>query len=179
MMETFYFKSIKEIIKEKENIERKLGIKIRITGKKVSINEEPYKEYEASIILEAISFGFSAKKSLSLLEEEMIFRKINIKDFTRRKNLHEVRARIIGREGKTKRTIENISGCDIILKDNTLGIIGSAESVELATMALKNLIKGSKQANVYRFLERTNKTKNIDELGLKDKEQEKKQVTKQ
>ena len=91
--------------------------------------------------------------------------------------MSEVRGRIIGREGKTKRTIEEISGCDLYINEdiNQIGIIGNAESIEEATTALTNLIKGSKHANVYRFLEKINteRKKNRFDLGLKNKNEKK------
>jgi len=156
-METIYFESAREVKKNKRELEEKLKVAIAFQGRKASIEGQPFAEYEASMVLEAINFGFSAKAALQLTDEQFIFRKIPIKNFTKRKNLKEVRARIIGREGKTKRTLEEISGCSIIVKDsNMIGIIGSAESIEEATTALANLIRGSKQANIYRFLERMN-----------------------
>jgi len=175
-METLYFKKIKELQKEKDRLESKLGVSIIINGKKVSIKtdkEDAFYEYEALIVLEAMQFGFSAKKALDLLNDDFVFRKIPIKQFTRRKNLKEVRGRIIGKEGKTKSTIEEISSCDMLINEdeNAVGIIGPADEIEEATTAISNLIKGSKQANVYRFLERINAGKKAfdTDLGLKIK----------
>ena len=170
-METIHFKRIKELQKEKERLEQRLKVKINIQGKKVTLEGDSFNEYEALMILEAMQFGFSAKKALTLMDEQIIFRKIPIKNFTRRKNLTEVRGRIIGKEGKTKKTIENISGCDIAINENEIGIIGPAEEIEEATTAITNLIRGTKQANVYRFLERINTGKKdlSMDLGLKIK----------
>ena len=156
-METIYFENTKEIKKAKEEIEKNLNVTITFTGKKAVIEGAPLNEYEAWNILDAISFGFSAKKALQLKESELSFKKINIKDFTRRKNMYDVRARIIGKEGKVKRTIENLSDCEMIIKDNVIGIIGYAESIDIVITALTNLIRGSKVSNVYNFLERMNR----------------------
>ncbi len=175
-MESFYFNKIKDLQKEKVNLEKKLKVKISISGKKVIVEGSPLEEYEASIIMEAMQFGFSAKKALALSNDDIIFRKIPIKTFTRRKNMKEVRGRIIGKEGKTKNTIEEISSCDMVVNEeqNQIGLIGSAHEMDEATTAIQSLIKGSKQANVYRFLERMNKEKRkIDtDLGLKLKKKE-------
>ena len=170
-METLYFKKVKELQNEKERLERRLEVKINIQGKKVTIEGDSFKEFEALMILEAMQFGFSANKALTLMDEQIVFRKIPIKSFTRRKNLTEVRGRIIGKEGKTKRTIEDISGCDLAINDGEIGIIGPAEQIEEATTAITNLIRGTKQANVYRFLERINTGKKdlSTDLGLKIK----------
>jgi ribosomal RNA assembly protein len=106
-----------------------------------------------------MQFGFSAKKALTLLNDDITFRKIPIKNFTRRKNLKEVRGRIIGKEGKTKRTIENIADCEVIVNGNEVGVICTADEVEETTTAITNLIRGTKEANIYGFLERMNKEK--------------------
>ena len=171
-MESLYFNRLKELKKEKRELEKKLGINIEIKGKLVAISGDPPKEYDAYIVLEAMQFGFSAKVALSLLNNDIIFRKIPIKPFTRRKNLKEVRGRIIGREGKTKRTIEDISGCSVVITDSAVGIIGPAHEIEEATYGIQKLIRGSKQANVYRFLERMNagKKKFDTDIGLKIKD---------
>lgn len=160
-METLYFKHVKELQNEKEILEKKLGITIEITRKLVKFEGPAVNEYEAKFVLEAMQFGFSAKQAVQLLEEDIIFRKIPIKNFTRRKNLREVRARLIGKEGKTKRTIENIASCEIIINDdeNSIGIICTADELDNATTAITNLIRGTKEANVYGYLERMNAEK--------------------
>src|SRR3989338_9068836 len=107
-METIYLENTKAIRKEKADLERALDVKISIKGKEFSISGNPIQEYEASLVLEAMSLGFSSKKALQLKNDEFVFRKISIKQFTRRKDLHDVRARLIGTKGKTKRTMEEI-----------------------------------------------------------------------
>lgn len=155
-MEMVFFEKTGEIRRTREELEQKLNVKIDLKGRKAEITGETFDEYQASIILEAISFGFSTKKALLLTEEGMVFIKIPIKNYTRRKNLKEVRARVIGREGKTKRTIEQVSGCSLVINENEVGVIGLAEDVEEAKTALASLIKGTKEGNVYKYLENLN-----------------------
>ena len=155
-MQIIVVERVAELKKNKEEIEKRLNVSISLTGKKVTIDGAAVDEYEAAIVLDALSLGFSAKKALLLTDPDNTFRKIHIKNFTRRKDLDVVRARLIGTEGKTRKTLEVVADCDIIVGDSEVGIIGSAESIEKAITAITNLIKGSKQANVYRFLERMN-----------------------
>ena len=173
-METLIFERINEIGKNKRELEKKLGVSIKIEGKKITIDGEPIAEFTALQILNAINFGFSSKKALFLLDTEMQFKILNIKNFTRRKNLREIKSRLIGTEGKTKKTIEEVADCNIVIneKDNEVGIIGLADSMGDVTTAIANLIRGSKQANVYRYLENMNreKRKYPDDLGLKTKD---------
>ncbi|MBX4212337.1 hypothetical protein KW787_02690 [Candidatus Pacearchaeota archaeon] len=170
-METLLVERTGEIRRTKEELEEKLKVKITIVGRKVTIEGDPLEEYEASAVLDAISFGFSAKKALMLKSEDMIFRKIPIRNFTRRKDLRDVKSRLIGTEGKTKKTVETIAECDIVIQKNSVGVIGSTESVDAAETAITNIIKGSKQANAYRYLERMNQSRKVhpEGLGLKEK----------
>jgi len=157
-METLHLDQTAEIRRNLAELERTLKVKIKIVGKKVTIEGEPMNEYEAVQIFEAMGLGFSSREALQLKDEDMIFRIIALKDFTRRKDLREVRARVIGAKGQTKRVIEEISGCKIVVKeDNLIGIIGHSESIDAAITAITNIIKGTKQANAYRYLEKMNK----------------------
>lgn len=158
-MDTIITNRTKEIRKNLKELQDKLKVAITILGKKVTIAGESLDEYEAMNVIDAIASGFSAKKALTLLDEDNIFRKLHIKDFTRRKDLKEVRARIIGREGRTKHTLENIANCEIAIQENTISIIGTAESIDNITTAIKNIVRGTKQANAYNFLERINSAK--------------------
>lgn len=146
-----------ELKREKKFLEKTLNIKITIQGKKVTIDGDPLDEYEADLVLDAMSFGFPAKTAAILKNEDFAFRKINIKDYTRRKNLKEVLRRIIGTHGKTRKTLENISGSKIIIKDHEVGIIGPSEEIEYTITATANIIRGSKQTNTYKYLEKINR----------------------
>ena len=158
------FERTSEVKKTKKELEKNLDVEIDIKGKKVVAKGQPLNEYEATKVLDAINFGFSAKKALSLKEENVVFRILNIKKFTKKKNLKVVRARIIGKQGKTKKTIENISNAHIIIKDNEIGIIAQADSIEDIVTALTSLIRGTKQSNTYRYLEKFNRLKHEQAL---------------
>jgi|SRR3989338_5914833 len=158
-METIIFDRTNELRKNLKELERKLNVKISATGRKVTISGDALDEYEAMIILDAMSRGFSASKALMLKEEGMSFRVLSIKDFTRKKNLKEVRARIIGRQGRTRKTMEDISGAEIVVHDNDVGIIAHSENMDEIVKSITALVRGTKQANTYRHLERINKMK--------------------
>jgi rRNA processing protein Krr1/Pno1 len=96
-----------------------------------------------------------------------MFEIINIKDHTTRKDLGRVRARIIGKSGKTLKTLNTLTQCYFEVKDNCVGIIGDPEYIKNAQEAVIYLIKGSKQSNVYSFLEK-HQVKPVFDLGLKE-----------
>jgi KH domain-containing protein len=167
-MEEIYLYRLKEIQKNKEKLEKSLGISIEINGKKAILSGDPLAEYEATIIFQAINFGFSVYKALILKDPEYTFRIIPIKVHTRKKNLESVKGRVIGKNRKTMDAIENISSCYIKLKDNEVAVIGYADTIEEVSTAIKSLIKGTKQSNIYHFLEKVNAGRIPDNLGLKD-----------
>jgi ribosomal RNA assembly protein len=96
-----------------------------------------------------------------------LFEILNIKECTPQKNFERVRGRVIGKEGKALKTISNLSDCHIELSGNKVGIIGNCENIRTVEEACKLLIKGSKHANVYAYLEK-HKIEPIIDLGLKE-----------
>lgn len=173
-METLFFEKPSVIRREKKRFEQELNVTITIVGRKVTLEGAPLDEYVALMVLDALAFGFTPKEALTLKQEDTIFQKVPIKNFTRRKNLHDVRSRLIGTEGKTRRTIEEIADCIIVIGESAVGIIGPAAGVDTTIQGVVNLIRGTKQANTYRFLERINteRKKHLEGLGLKTKSTE-------
>jgi len=166
-MQKIICEKITRIIKSKGNLERELNVKLDIDGKEVSISGEPEDEYIAERVIEALDFGFPFSDALKIKKEDIMFEILNVKECTNKKNFERVRGRIIGKEGKALRTISNLGDCAIELSGNKLGIIGCAENMRPVEEACKLLIKGSKHANVYAYLE-GHKPEPIIDLGLKE-----------
>ena len=154
------------ILKNKKKLEKSLKVKIFNRGKEVTINGSPEAEYTAEKVIDALEFGFPYSTALLIKEENCVLEILNIKDHTTRKDLERVRARIIGKKGKTLSTLSNLTRCNFELKDNYIGIIGNPEFIHNAEEALILIIKGSKQGNVYAHLEK-HQVKEPDDLGLK------------
>ena len=104
-------------------------------------------------VIEAMGLGFSAAEALDLKNEKYSFATIPIKTIAKRRNLSQVRARVIGTQRRVLDNIESLTGCEIVLHDNMVGIIGLVENVRKAAYAVRKLISGSKHANVYSYLE--------------------------
>jgi len=167
-MKTIYSENSRKIIQNKKKLEKDLNVKISRKGKDVIISGTVEDEFTAEKTIDAINFGFPVKQAILIKQEELMFEIIPIKVLTRRHDLKTIKARIIGKRGQTLKVLEELSDCLIVLKEdeNEVGIIGDPENIESAQEALIHLIKGSKQANVYRFLEKNKPTKILD-LGLK------------
>ena len=165
-MKTILSEKLPRILKNKKRLESKLNIKISNRGKEVQINGKPEEEYIAEKVIDALNFGFPFSVAISIKEESLEFEILNIKDHTTRKDLERVRARIIGKGGKTLKTLNQLTKCNFELKDNFVGIIGLPELIENAQESVISIIKGSKQSNVYSHLEK-NQPKSVIDLGLK------------
>jgi ribosomal RNA assembly protein len=168
-MKNIIIDKIARIIKSRKKLEHELNVKITNNGKEVTIEGEAEDEYFAEKILEALNFGFPFATALLIKSEEYLFEVIKIKDHTRRKDMSVIRARIIGKEGRTLRALNQLTGCFFELKDNVIGIIGDAEYIKNAQESIIFIIRGSKQANVYSYLEK-HQIQPVIDLGLKIKE---------
>jgi len=166
-MKTILSEKLPRILKNKKRLESKLNIKISNRGKEVQIDGKPEDEYLAEKVIDAINFGFSFSVAISIKEENLEFEVLNIKDHTTRKDLERVRARIIGKGGKTLKTLNQLTKCNFEIKDNQIGIIGAPELIENAQESVISIIKGAKQSNVYSHLEK-NQPKPVLDLGLKE-----------
>ncbi len=161
------------ITKNRKNLKKKLGVEITNRGREVFIDGSPENEYTAEKVIEALDFGFPFSVALMIKEQDYLFEVIKIKDYTRKKDMERIRARIIGKKGKTLKTFEELTKCFFELKDNQIGIVGDAEYIKNAQDAIVSIIRGAKQANVYNYLER-HQVKPIYDFGLKDKDEERK-----
>ena len=166
-MKKLISEKLPRILKNKRKLENTLNVKITNRGKEVYIEGDSIEEYTAEKVIEAIEMGFPISVALSIKEDDASFEVINIKDHTPKKNFGSIRSRIIGKNGKTLKTLSQLTGCHFEIKDNFVGIIGDPESIENAQTSIILIIQGSKQANVYSYLEKHHIRPPFD-LGLKN-----------
>ena len=125
----------------------------------VSIDEagasDPVLALKARDVVQAVARGFSEDRAFRLLNEDAYLEVLDIKDFAHSKNrIAQVRARLIGTRGKTRRIIEELTGVEMSVWGHTVAIIGGAFEMAIAREALVMLLRGSEHKTVYRFLER-------------------------
>lgn len=141
-------------LKNKADLEKNLNVTISVKKDLIEIKGTETDEYIAERPIEAVDYGFSLKDAYLLKDPEYLIQKINIKDITKKHNLELIRARIIGKEGKSLRTITNLTDCAVKLINNTIIIIGKVDEIENAMQAFTSLINGAKHSKVYSRLER-------------------------
>jgi len=153
-MKKIFSEKIPRILKNKKRLEKILNVKITNKGREVFIHGKSEEEYFAEKVIEALNFGFPFSVATLIKKEDLIFEIINIKDYTKRKDLNRIRARIIGKGGKTLKILNQLTNCHFELKDNEVGIIGTPEEIENGQESIISIIRGAKQANVYNFAKR-------------------------
>src|SRR3989344_7011431 len=113
-MEVIYARNARVVRKLKPELEKKLNVKIGFVGNKISVEGNSLDEYSALKVLDAFNFGFSIKKALLLKQENFVFRKVHIKEFTKR-NLKDIMAPLIWKNGKKRKTLSDISLFEVIV----------------------------------------------------------------
>lgn len=168
-----YLENIQDILKFKKKLEEKLKVKISIDNNEVSIEGKPEDEFYATKVVEAINMGFQFKIAMLIKYEDFDFQIIPIKANTTRKDIMRIKGRIIGTGGKTLKTLSHLTKCFFEIKDNNIGVIGNPEYMENAHAAVVSIIKGTKQGNVYSYLEK-HQVEPVIDLGLKVKKKRRK-----
>ena len=153
-----------KIRRNKAKIEKKLDVKIVLRKNDVELKGREDEVYAAERVFLALERNFSIDSALLLANEEYLLEDIYIKSITKRRNTKLVKARIIGKDGSTLRLLSELSNCEIVLHENVVSIIGNFDRIKIATNAITSLIQGSKQANVYAYLEKARRIKRDDEI---------------
>jgi len=68
---------------------------------------------------------------------------------------------VIGKEGKSRKTVEILTETSIVIFGKTVGIVGEAEKVLDARKAVEMLLAGSNHATVYKMLEKKKKQRKL------------------
>ena len=107
-------------------------------------------------IITAIARGFSPERALKLREEDFILYVIDLRELVgrSRSNLNRVKGRVIGRRGKIRGVIEELTETDVSVYGHTISIIGGVSRVMAAREAIIMLVSGVEYKNVYQFLQR-------------------------
>lgn len=132
------------------------------------INEEDsLAEIRSMEVIKAIGRGFSPERAKKLLEDDdMILTLIDLSDIADTpQKLARIRGRIIGREGKAREQIENMTGALVSVYGKTVGIIGMPDQMNDAHTAVTMLINGSDHSTVFNFLDRKKKEAKLDVLN--------------
>ncbi|MCH7850662.1 MAG: hypothetical protein IH845_03400 [Nanoarchaeota archaeon] len=152
-------------------IEDRVKVKISFRKGSIGIKGAELIEFLVDKIIRAVDFGFDVRDALLLVNEDFVLEFIGIKENTRRKNMKDIRSRIIGTGGKARKTIEKLTGAVIVIKKNDIGVIVDSNHLDAVTQGIESLIRGAKHGNVFAYLEKQGALKgriDPDDLGLRN-----------
>jgi ribosomal RNA assembly protein len=159
----------------KKDLENKSGSKINIDSKtgEVTIDdhevEDPLVIIQTENFVKAIGRGFSPEKAWMLYNENIDFFTFNLYDYVGKKESHvqRLKSRVIGREGKTKKVLEDLTDSKVSVYGHTVSIISDIMRMNILKKSIDMLLTGSKHASVYRFVETQMKElKREEKLGF-------------
>jgi ribosomal RNA assembly protein len=148
--------------KTKKEIEMKTHTGLTIDGEEGTVRiegEDPLAVLRCAEIIQAVNRGFSPERAYKLLEDEDIM--LDIIDLSgvcaTTRQMERFRGRIIGKGGRSRAQIENMTGTYLSVQGKTIAIIGLPERVKLARSAVDMLLEGLPHEAVFAFLDKKKK----------------------
>jgi ribosomal RNA assembly protein len=119
-------------------------------------------------VILAISKGFSPERAFTLFMEENTLEVVDLREYVGKSanSLARVKSRLIGEKGKSRKTIEELTGSYISIYGHYVGIIGTSEQINLTTEAITRICSGRSHKNVYNFLQEIRRRAKIEKLKL-------------
>ncbi len=153
----------------KREIEETTNTSLDIDSKEGDVfikGEDALGLYSSREVIKAIGRGFNPEIALLLLKPDYAYEVITLTDYTKgsKNTLIRIKGRVIGKEGKARGIIEELTECNITVYGKTIGIIGLAENTSVARRAIESLITGSKHANVYKWLEKKRRDSRYNDM---------------
>jgi len=145
----------------KRKVEETFNVKLHVDSEKGLVFVEPgegasmYNVFRARKAVEALALGFPLEDVLLLADDLYDFEVIDLSEAARNQSdLSRIKSRIIGAEGKFKKTLEEVVGVKVVVGDKVVGLIGDFEQLRLAKEAISRLVRGQSHQTVVKFLER-------------------------
>ena len=132
----------------------------------MSTRMEPFKAVE---VITAISKGFAPRRAYMLIDgNEDTLQLIDLRDYAGKSSnsMERIKGRIIGEEGKSRRTIEDLTGAYISVYGHSVGLIGKSDQIKIASDAVTMLSKGKSHKSVYSMLQEARRKAKMDRMRL-------------
>lgn len=119
-------------------------------------------------VILAISKGFSPERAFILFSEDNNLEVVDLRDYVGKSvnSISRVKSRLIGEKGKSRKTIEELTGAYISIYGHYVGIIGTSEQITLTMEAITRICSGRSHKNVYNFLQEIRRKAKIEKLKL-------------
>lgn len=109
----------------------------------------------SACFIRAVIDGFKVEDALAIMKYRDIFTEsFELGEIRKLRSAHMSRAvgRVIGRDGRTKESIENFSKCKFVLNDQRVVVLGCPDNIKIAKDAIGRLVQGSEPASIFNRL---------------------------
>ena len=129
---------------------------------------DPVKAMKLPDVVKAIGRGMAPDAAIQLLDDDHFFELVDLRDYVGKRSNQQrrIRARIIGRQGKIRRVIEELTQTQISIYNSTVVLVGEESGLFAARQAIEMLAGGSEHGSVIGFLERDRKRARIMDRSL-------------
>jgi ribosomal RNA assembly protein len=147
--------------KVKKRIEVIFRVNLTVESESGSVEVTPFesqhdisKLFSARNVIQAIGRGFSPNRALRLANEDYDIIIMDLRDYVgdSRNAQSRVKGRIIGKSGKSRQLLEELTECMVSVYGSTISIIGSYEMLPVAKEAVEMLIRGAFHKTVWNHL---------------------------
>jgi len=146
----------------KETLEKRLSVSVQVDSESGDVTvtqnatgQDPTILFRTREAITAIGRGFSPERAFRLIEDEdNVLEVIDLREAVGRSlsDIKRLEGRVIGKGGKTRKIIEELTETYVSVYGYTISIIGGTDQIEAAREAISMLIRGSQHSTVYRFL---------------------------
>ncbi len=141
--------------KTKEELEKELGVSIKVEGNEVVLEGEPSNVYFAEPVIRAIGRGFNPRIALKLKKGDYQLHVINLYDYYNTENaVKRIMGRVIGRHGSIRKDIERATDSHISVYGHTVAVIAPYYAMEPVLKVLDMIIRGAKHSTALNYLAR-------------------------
>lgn len=158
----------------KRAIEEEAGCQLHIDSDSGEISVEwgddsdPIIRLKMPDLIRAIGRGMSPQRAIQLLDDDVHLRMYDIREWVGRQpnQIKRMRGRLIGRNGRIRELIEELSGVEIVVYRSTILVIGDIESLAVGSAAIERLLGGAEHGTVLKFLEKEKRRQKIERQTL-------------
>jgi len=110
--------------------------------------------YFVQEVVNAVGNGFNPSTASLILKKDYLLETIDIGEYVAEDKVKRMKGRVIGTNGKTRETIEDLTETYLSVYDDHVSIIGRVEHIQAARRAVEKLLNGQSHSAVYKALER-------------------------
>jgi len=135
---------------------------------KWSDESDPIIRIKLPDVIRAIGRGMAPSRAINLLEDDVHLKMYDIREWVGRQpnQIKRMRGRIIGRNGRIRELIEELSGVELVVYRSTVVVVGDLDSLAIGSAALERVLGGAEHGTVLKFLETERRRQRMERQTL-------------